>query len=245
MPRHVHLVGDRMPLAGAHHTPALSPSRLALYRECPALYKRRYVDGIADAPTIDQEYGQAIHRGLEAHFLNEDAELVFLRELKQRLAPLQLAGADPAAWLVPQGLHLIQEARKLGYRGQPERKFIFAYANFRVPFRGIIDLWMPDRQTVIDWKTTRREWSEKTAEGYALQRAIYSQAIVSEVHYVPAFSFVALGAYPGGRVQVVESTPTPVELEETFWKIHALYLGIEAENWTCSCRNKQHEESAA
>lgn len=232
-------------MSPGHHTPALSASRLSLYRECPALYKRRYVDKIVDPPTIDMEYGQAIHYGLEAMFNNQDAELAFLRDLKTRLGTLLAAGADPAPWLVPQGLRLLEGVKRLGYSGQPERRFIFAYANFRIPFRGIIDLWMPHRRTIVDWKTTRRQWSEKTAESYALQRAIYSVAIASEKHVETSFQFVALGAYPGGIVQVVEATPTPDDIEAAFWSAHELYLGIEAEDWRCTCRDQKHGQPAA
>lgn len=232
-----------MPMTGAHHTPALSPSRLALYRECPALYERRYVDGVYDPPTIDMEYGQAIHHAAEAHFLGKDAELVFLQELKQRIA--KLPNCDPADWLVPQGLRLLQGVQKLGYKGQPERKFIFAYSGFRIPFRGIIDLWDKQHGLIVDWKTTRRQWSDKTAESYNLQRVIYTQAITSETHRPATFQFVALGAYPGGIVQVVEATPTAAEIEDVFEQAYDLYLGIEAEEWTCTCRDQRHIGKAA
>lgn len=214
-----------------------------LYRQCPALYKRRYVDGIKDPPTIDMEYGQAIHKAVEAYQLGEDGELVFLRELKQRIA--NLPNCDPADWLVPQGLRLLEGVKKLGYMGQPERSFIFAYSGFRVPFRGIIDLWMPGPRTIVDWKTTRRQWSDKTAESYMLQRVIYTQAIVSLEHKPTSFRFVALGAYPGGSVQVVDATPTEDEILDGFAAAYALYLGIEAEQWDCTCRSQEHRSNVA
>lgn len=231
-------------MSPVHHTPALSPSRLNLYRECPALYKRRYIDLITDPPTIDMEYGQALHKGLEAHFLGEDPQLAFLRELKARCSTLISAGAEPADWLVPQGLRLLEETIRLGFKGQPERSFIYAYAGFRIPFRGIIDLWDQRGHLIVDWKTTRHQWSEKTAENYALQRAIYCQAYLSERHVPPVFWFVALGAYPGGIVQVLPSTPTEQEQADSFEQIYDLYLGIEAEVWDCTCRNKQHQGAA-
>ena len=110
------ILGDRHanPLS-AHHTPYLSPSRFSLFDQCPSLYKRRYVDRVFDPPTIDMEYGQAIHAGLDAQFKGHDGELVFLRELKKRLAPLITAGAEPADWLASQGISLIGAVTRLGW----------------------------------------------------------------------------------------------------------------------------------
>lgn len=242
MHRHV-LRGDRLDMPSAHHTPALSPSRLMLYRQCPALYKRRYVDGIKDPATIDMEYGHALHSAIEAHQNGQDATLVFLRELKQRVAGLP--NCEPADWLVPQGLRLLEDVVKLGYSGEAERKFIFAYSGFRVPFRGIIDLWMPRPGIIVDWKTTRRPWTEKAAENYLLQRAVYMQAITSLEHKPATFQFVALGAYPGGFLQVVEATPTPDEIDAAFELAYGLYLGIESEQWECTCKSGEHRAQAA
>lgn len=246
--RRARLHGDRDRVDGVtahHHTPALSASRLQLYRECPALYERRYVLGIYDPPTIDMEYGQAIHHGLEALFNGADAELCFMRELRRRLEPLIAEGADPADWLVPQGLRLLDLVSRLGYAGQPERRFIFVQSGFTVPFRGILDLWMPDASTVVDWKTTQRQWSDKTAERYLLQRAIYAQASMTEFGQPVRFQFVALGAYPGGTLQVVEATPTLSEIEDAFTLAYELHQGIEAGHWACTCRDRKHEAKVA
>lgn len=219
----------------SHHTPALSASRLQLYRECPALYYRRYVLGIYDPPTIDMEYGQAIHRGLQALLLGQDAELSFIRDLRARLEPLIAAGADPADWLVPHGIRLLERAKLLGYRGQPERSFIFVEPGFRIPIRGIFDLWMPEQKTLVDWKTTRRPWSDKTAQRYQLQRAIYARAASVEFGHPIEFRFVVLGAYPGGVVQVVESTPDILEIEDAFDRAREIHELIEAGIFECSC----------
>jgi len=226
-----------------HHTPYLSPSRLSLYADCPALYKRRYVDRISDPPTIDMEYGQAIHAGLDAHFKGGDGELAFIRDLKHRLEPLITRGADPADWLVPQGIKLMSDVARLGWIGQSEQKFRWVCAGFVVPFIGIIDLWMPERLTVIDWKTTQRPWSDKTPERYQFQRAIYWQSMVESVQQMVSFQFVALGAYPGGQVQVIDATPQPEDVFGILEKARGIAAAIEREDWTCRCG--KHEEHAA
>lgn len=228
-----------------HHTPALSPSRLSLYAECPALYYQRYVLGIYEPPTIDMVYGVSVHHGIETHFRGGDADIAFMRDLSKRLEPLRATGTDPADWLMPQGLRLIEQVARLGYIGQPERKFIFVQPGFAIPFRGIIDLWAPDQRIVVDWKTTQRPWSAKTIERYAIQRAVYMQASILEFGQPIRFQFVVLGAYPGGMLQVVDATPTQSEMDEAFNVAYVLHRSIEAEDWDCTCRNKQHEAQAA
>jgi hypothetical protein len=240
--------GDRQlqPRApGKHHTPYLSASRLVLYQECPALYQRRYVDKIIDPPTIDMEYGQAIHAGLDAHFKGGDGELAFLRELDKRLQPLVARGADPADWLVPQGMKLLSDVMRLGWAGESEQDLRWICSGFKVPLRGVIDLWMPSACMLIDWKTTQHPWSEKTIERYAFQRTIYTQHMLEKTQREVIFKFVALGAYPGGYVQIIEATPSPGEVYETLEKARAIAAKIEAEQWTCTCRDKKHLEQAA
>lgn len=229
----------------SHHTPYLSASRFSLYDQCPALYKRRYVDRIFDPPTIDMEYGQAIHTGLDAHFKHQDGELTFLRDLKQRLESLITRGADPADWLAPQGLKLIADVARLDWHGDSEQQLIWIAAGFKVPIRGVIDLWSPDQSRVVDWKTTRQPWSETTAEKYQWQRAIYTQAMVEKHHQLVTFNFVPLGAYPGGRLQIVDATPSPTEVFLILEKARAIAAHIEAEHWTCTCRDQRHLPQAA
>lgn len=242
-PARTHARGDH--LMPPHHTPALSPSRLWLYTECPALYKRRYVDKIFDPPTIDMEYGQAIHAGLEAHFLGGDAELTFLRTLKTRLEPLIQKGADPAEWLIPQGLKLLDQVARLGWTGVPEQAVWLVLTRLNIPIRGFVDLMRQDTDTVVDWKTTQHPWSEKTAARYDFQRVIYTQAAFETHERVVEFQFGVLGAYPGGYLQVIDATPTAREMMDTFDKIRSIAALIDAEQWGCTCKSKQHVERAA
>lgn len=228
-----------------HHTPYLSASRLSLYAECPALYRRRYVDGVVDSPTIDMEYGQAIHSGLDTHFKGGDAEIAFLRDLHNRLEPLRAAGADPADWLVPQGLKLIADVVHLGWAGESERRFFWVADGFRVPFKGVIDLWRPDQNTVIDWKTTRQAWSDATPERYQFQRVIYAQAAALFTQRSVSLQFVALGAYPGGRMQIIEATPGADDVVRAMGKAKIISDGIEAARWACTCRDQKHLDTAA
>jgi hypothetical protein len=238
------LLGDRMhTVTTTHHTPYLSPSRFSLYDRCPQLYKLRYVDGIKDPPTIDMEYGSAIHAGLEAMFSGGDSELVFMRDLRRRLEPLIERGADPASWLVPQGLSLISAVERLKWQGQPERRFWWTPPGFVVPITGFIDLYIPESRVVVDWKTTQHPWSATTAERYAFQRALYTASTIDCVHELCTFRFVALGAYPGGRVQVVEATMEPSEVFRTLEKAREIGRRIEAEDWLCTCKTG-HLEAA-
>lgn len=214
-----------------------------MYADCPALYKHRYVDRIFDPPTIDMEYGQAIHTGLDAHFKGGDGELAFIRDLKQRLEKLIARGADPADWLVPQGIRLMAEVGRLGWSGESEQKFHWVCSGFTVPFIGVIDLWSPDRGVIVDWKTTQRAWSNKTPDRYQFQRAIYWQSTVERWQRMVTFQFVALGAYPGGRVQVIDATPQPEEVVGVLEKARAIAASIEREDWLCTCG--KHQEQAA
>jgi hypothetical protein len=198
-----------------------------------------------DPPTIDMEYGQAIHVGLDAQFKGGDGELVFLRELHSRLAPLVASGADPADWLVPQGIKLIGEVARLGWVGESEQKFWWTVPGIRVPIHGIVDLWMPQLRVVIDWKTTQRTWSQKTTERYAFQQAIYTQAMFDKVHELVTFRFVPLGAYPGGHVQVIEATPDPSDVYRTLEKARGIAALIDAEQWSCTCQGNRHDLEVA
>ncbi len=105
---------------------------------------------------------------------------------------------------------------------------------------------MADTHTVVDWKTTQRAWSEKTAERYVFQRAIYTQATFEIAHEPVRFLFVPLGAFPGGQVQIIDATPEPTDVFRVLETVREIAVAIESGKFGCTCKGKlcQPEQAA-
>lgn len=57
-------------------------SRIKEFQTCPHKYRRRYEEGVAEAiPSLNLTFGSAIHEGLRAHYMGEDAAEAYLASI--------------------------------------------------------------------------------------------------------------------------------------------------------------------
>jgi hypothetical protein len=216
----------------------LSPSRLSTYDRCPKLFHERYVLKLEDTPTMEMAFGTAIHRGIEAHYRGQDDEIAFLAEWRAARRKLSLGNH-----LDDRGLELLDMVRSLNLAGQPERKFIYAYAGFSVPFLGIIDLW--GKGVIRDFKTTGYGWTQKRADDELFQPAVYAQAYASESGgKLPEFEYIVLPRV-AGPMQRWCGCRSRQQIDAAFERIMDIHLAIEAQEFDCTCNGRYHEERAA
>lgn len=227
------------------HPPAyLSPSRLSCYAYCPAEFEKRYILKQDEPPTPERLFGTAVHKGLEAHFLNQDDELAFLREWRTLRSTLTQDEQSFSKGLQSRGLELLEMVRNMGLSGNPEMHFMFTAPGFIIPFLGYIDLWDEATKTVVDFKTAGYGWTQEKADAQLFQPAIYSQAIADEYSYIPAFKFVVLPRIQG-PAQVFDSTRTGDQILAAFDRAREIHELIEQKVFDCTCKKHLAQETAA
>lgn len=223
------------------HPPAyLSPSRLSCYAWCPAEFHKRYVLKQDDPPTVERMFGTSVHKGLEALFKGEDAELAFLRDWRQSKRTLQAAEQVFGSGLDARGLELVEMVSNLGLQGVPEQHILIAAPDFNIPFIGYVDLWSEGH--IYDFKTTGWGWSQDKADAQIFQPAIYSQAHADAYGSIPKFTFVVLPRMQG-PVQLYDGTRTGDQILQAFDKAREIHEAIEAKQFDCRCG--RHQEVAA
>lgn len=225
------------------HPPAyLSPSRLSTYQWCPAEFHRRYVLKIHDPSTPEQLFGVAVHKGLEAHYRGEDAELGFLRVWRAAKQSLTDAQQPLISGLDQRGLEILDMVRALGLQGEPERFISVTHPSFIIPFIGYVDLWDESSKTIYDFKTAAYGWTQKKADEQVFQPAIYSQAVADAFGLIPTFKFV-VAPRGFGPVQVFDGTRTGDQILAAFDQALEIHEAIEAKEFPCRCG--KHEDAAA
>lgn len=222
----------------------LSASRLGTYHYCPGSYRSRYVLKLKEPESVDMHFGLAVHKGLESHYRDEDAELAFRRDWRERQALLTEAGIPIPSGLSARGLDLLEQAIELGFDGTPERKFLL---NFPQPHdigvTGYIDLEGFDY--VLDWKTTNGKWNQERADKEIFQPCLYSWAYFKRTGVWPRFFYVILSRQPGVAAQIFEATRTEAEVYEGMAVMADIYQQIRNEVFPCKCRDRRHDVQAA
>jgi hypothetical protein len=174
--------------------PHWSASQFMLFEQCPAEYRRRYIDGEALELTEALCFGKAIHQGLEAHFNGEDGEYLFRAVWKSEAARLN-GGVHRD--LTGTGLTLLDKVFALELKGAAEKEFkLSADLVVGKPIVGAVDLW-GENNVLYDFKTTRGRWSAERAQTEVWQPILYSWAALEESGELPAFEYIVLNRVTG------------------------------------------------
>lgn len=197
----------------------LSVSAVQLYARCPAAWKRRYLDGLADPPTPPMEFGKAVALALEAHHRGQDADSTFAR------AHAEAVNARPGA---EHGLLLLDLYRQsFAFTGTPERRFSLHLPDRQqvpVPILGFMDL--ETETEVIEFKTSRNPWSQARADA-EYQSAVYGWAFQQLHRRRPLCVRYLVFSTRTVDVQVIETHPTGGDLRLFELAAVAAWKGIE------------------
>lgn len=224
--------------------PYLSPSQLSCYDWCPAAWKARYVDGILDPPTEAMLFGTAVHKGCEAHYRQEDGIGAFVANWTYQTGCLVAAGVPVNPRLEMLGVQLVKQVRALGLAGETERRVGVRAAGLP-PIHGFVDLWDPEHNTVLDFKTSARPWTAQKLERQIWQPAIYSQAIAEETGEMPRFAFVVLPK-DGSPLQRLDATQSVRQIVQAFERARTIYDKMRALDLPCRCgQHREHVEQTA
>lgn len=181
--------------------PHWSATRFMLFEQCPAEFRARYVDGVTLEPTEALCFGNAVHKGLEAHFNGQDGERLFRAAWKVEAAMLAEEGRPVNRRLTGMGLELLNKVFELGLHGVPERGFsLDTNVELGAPVIGAMDLY--DQQAgvsgvVYDFKTTRGRWSQERAQTEVWQPLLYTWGAWEETTDRPAFEYIVLNRVTG------------------------------------------------
>lgn len=227
----------------------LSPTALDTYNQCPALYKRRYVQRLRDKPTPALAVGNAVHKAMEV--------LNYERQKKSPMAFEELRRVYDEAFK--------QEAPKVGAwndktpESEQERGFrmlarIAAATRDMMPaeveqwfefpllgrpgftLAGKIDAVLDDG-TLVDYKTASKPWHQKKLDEQR-QPALYANARLHLTGQAPSkFIFVVADAATDG-VKPFPVDVTPAAIRNEMDKVREIADAITAGDFTPgrSCR---------
>lgn len=160
-----------------------------LFDQCPAIFRERYVEGVAIEQTEALCFGKAVHMGLEAHYNGQDGERAF-RAAWKSFATVEL-GNRVHRDLTGTGIELLDKVIALDLKGVPERGFsIDTNVELGAPIIGAIDLYDKANNVVYDFKTTRGSWSQERAQREQWQPYLYTYAVWEETGQWPAFEYI-------------------------------------------------------
>lgn len=191
----------------------LSVSSVALFERCPAQWKRRYVDRLAEPTSVPMLFGTVFHKALEAEHRGEDSERALVAAWNAADAALTASGQQ----LHPGKAHalaLLDEYRSRGLGGklgEPERKFSLALPSRKVPVPvlGYIDLPMPERRRFREFKTTSTSSWNVTKVALEHQLHVYGWAYQNLYrHRAEAAEYVIFGT-ANPAVEMIEAVPMP------------------------------------
>ncbi len=175
--------------------PHWSATRFMLFDVCPAAFKERYIDGVALEPTEALCFGNAVHLGLESHYLGHDGEKAFRVAWKEMSTDSLHGIVQPQ--LTAMGLRLLEQVFALDLHGMPERPFSIDTPELGAPIVGAMDLFDQDANTIFDFKTTRGHWSQERAQTETWQPMLYTWAAWDETDQWPAFEYIVLNRVSG------------------------------------------------
>src|SRR5262245_16038875 len=218
--------------------PHWSASRFMLFDTCPMLFKERYVDGVVGEPSEAMLFGSAVHRGLESHYQGGDGERSFRAAWK--VAVEHDLGGVAHRDLTGVGIELLDRIAALGLKGIPERGFsIDTNLELGAPIIGALDLYDPEANLVVDFKTTRGAWSQARAQREQWQPLLYTYAIWEETGEWPAFEYVVGNRVTGGVSRFRREWTPDQWLDEinTLW-MHMIEISIEVARGRLDCNGR-------
>ena len=222
----------------------LSPSRLACYDRCPQLFLERYIEKQIQPPSVERQFGTAVHYGIEAHFRGEDHEMTFLTDWRETVKECRAAGLFVATTLTLRGLELIDMVRHLDLQGEPEKRVTLNVTGIPIPIIGYVDLWTGTH--IFDWKTAGAAWGPARVAREVFQPAIYSQAIAEELHLNehPKMTIVVLPRI-AGELQRFDVTQSPRQVYDVLERVREIHQRIEGGEFGCKPKCQEHREQAA
>lgn len=163
-----------------NHDPyELNYSKIKTYRECPLLYKYKYIEGKKDGLVPASSLGVSIHRTLEQYHAASSDPSEILNYFDDCWLPAGYSSAGEQMEYYLKGKKMLEEYAQAEYSRKTrvdstEREFIFKHGDWT--FRGKIDRtdqWPDGTWEVIDYKT-----GPETEDGFditkSLQMGIYS-----------------------------------------------------------------------
>lgn len=203
---------------------SLSVSSIGCYLECPALYARRYRDGVIDPASGPLAFGRAMATALEAEHSGKDGDVAWVRAYAAEVVEPGLRGAAS----LQHGLALLAAYRAGGVGiGQPELRFSVHLPDrdaVPLPLRGVMDLAAEDG-LVWEFKTSRALWDQGRCDS-SPQAAFYRYGYRHLFGQNPrAVQFVVMHT---GRVEVTRFTTYPAGPELRLFELQAaaVYRGI-------------------
>lgn len=162
-----------------HDVYELNYSKIKTYRECPLLYKYKYIEGKRDGLVPASSLGVSIHRTLEAYHKksNDPSELQNYYNKSWLSAGYSSAAEQQEYYLKGQRMLELYAEREYGREttvDSSEREFIFKHGIWTI--RGKVDRvdrWPDGSWEVIDYKTGT-EIDENFEVENSLQMAIYA-----------------------------------------------------------------------
>lgn len=191
----------------------LSVSSVQLFARCPAQWKARYVDKLAQPSTPPMLFGKAFHAALEAEHRGLDSERALIDAWNAGDAALAASGQAMHPGKA-HALALLNRYRAAGFggpMGEPERKFLLPLPSrlVPVPVMGFIDLPIPERRRFREFKTTSMTtWTpEKIALEHQLH--VYGWAYQNLYRHRPEMAEYAIFGTTQPTLDVYEAVPSP------------------------------------
>ena len=191
----------------------LSVSSVSLFERCPAQWKRRYVDKLAEPTSVPMLFGSVFHKALEAEHRGQDSERALIVAWNAADAALAASGQQ----LHPGKAHaldLLNEYRRLGLggkMGEPERKFVLPLPTPKVPVPvlGYIDLPIPERRRFREFKTTSTTSWNATKVSLEHQLHVYGWAYQNLYRHRPEMAEYIIFGTGNPTVEPIEAAPMP------------------------------------
>lgn len=213
----------------------LSVSSVALYVRCPLQFKTRYVERLVTPSNPPMLFGKTFHAALEAEHRGQDSEATLIAEYNRQQATLDAAGLGQ----MPSKMHalkLLDMYRDLGLGGrlgEPERKFVrrLPMANIPVPVLGYMDLPIPERRRLREFKTTSTASWTLTKIMLEHQLHVYGWAYQGEYHHRPECVEYVIFGTQNPTVEVIEAASSPDGLRLFEIAAEGTWRGILAGNF--------------
>ena len=191
----------------------LSVSSVQLFATCPAQWKARYVDKLAQPTNPPMLFGKAFHAALEAEHRGLDSERALIAAWNAQDAILAASGQamHPGKAHALALLNLYRERGYGGALGEPERKFLLPLPTPKVPVpvMGFIDLPIPERRRFREFKTTSlTTWTDaKIALEHQLH--VYGWAYQHVYRHRPEMAEYAIFGTTQPTLTMHEAVPSP------------------------------------
>lgn len=223
-------------MTAAYRPSALSVSAVQLYAECPAKYRRRYVERMPIPANPPMAFGKAFHSALEAEHKGEDSALALIAAWDANQADLEATGQS----LAPGKAHALKlltlyRQRGLGGKmGEPERKVVLSLPSplVPVPIVGYIDLPIPERRRFREFKTTSgSSWTAIKIQGEH-QLHVYGWMYQRTYHHRPECAEYVIFGTGVPSVEVIEGYPSPDGLRLFELAAAATWRGVVEQRFT-------------